>query len=197
MSKTLLFAALIAAAACSKKKDEPAETKPNPEETKPAETKPAEGEPAQQPTEQGGGDDSPYVPIACDKLLPPALRDKYFKGLEIKTREDPEMKNQASAICDIKFSADVTGSVAAHCHRDMPEDMFKAIPQQRKTSKDHTWTDGVGLGMSTFDSSKSGGKVKMAEAWDDNSLCSVQITAPPSFDATALAKDLLASLPLK
>jgi hypothetical protein len=181
---------LVMVAACSKKKEEGApagDPKAAPGVTAPA---PAPEAPAPAPTPTASA-----TKLTCDKIFPKELRDKYFAGAEITDNPQPV---DFTGECKTK-KGDAEGVVNVSCHDNVSAAMQGSIDGLKKAIKETKDLPGVGKGAIIVDMGKIAGKQMPVQvtAWDDNSNCNVHVAAPEGVDATALAKDMLATLPLK
>lgn len=125
--------------------------------------------------------------LDCDRVLSKDLRAKYFASATIKN--NPQAIAQA-AECKITMGEE-DANFTVTCHDNMAAAMTASLESLKKNlgAKD---LPGVGRGAVTVD---MGGGAVHVTAWDDDSNCSISAAVPKSIDATAFAKDLLASLP--
>ena len=131
--------------------------------------------------------------LTCDQAFPKALQDKYFPGQKVTSIPQPV---DDTVECEIaaKAPGEPTGKVQVACSEHMAEAMQPTIDGLKKAMKDTKDLPGVGKAAVTLDIADMATSVT---AWDDNSNCQTMVFAPKGVDAVALAKDLLAILPIK
>ena len=202
MHHALLITSLLFTLACSKKDD----TKSTESAAK---TAPAGSATPTAAGNAGATPSAPAVALSCDKVLPQALRDKYFKGATIK--DDPsklvQLPDASGAHCDIEAPVTPemkvapnektwTGEVSVQCYggphgqkvMDSMRETEMKMPDAAKLE--------IGKGAIAF-ATGNNGSLKQVKAWDDNSACQVHTVLPAEVHNDDLAKDLIAALPLQ
>lgn len=180
----LVSLVLVLLSACSKKKGDAPAGDPK---AAPAVTAPSAA-PGATPTPSA-------AKLNCDKVFSKALRDKYFAGAEITDNPQPI---DFAGECKTK-KGDDEGVVNVSCHDNVAAAMQLSIDGVKKGMPEAKDLPGVGKGAIIVDMGKIGDKQLPVQvtAWDDDSNCNVHVSAPAGVDAAALAKDVLAALPLK
>lgn len=191
--------ALCGLAACSNKKDRetaaqgstphvPTTTKQLAAEVGPA---PGSGSAA----EAGSGSAAPVntgtvQKLGCDKILPEAVRTKYFKGATI------EAADMGSGSCKLTLAdkAKSAASVTAMCWDGVPDGMLESSFKKLETLALTPPTE-IKAGKATRYTPTSA-TANMLVAWDDDSPCSISAELPKSVDIEAFAKDALATFPV-
>ena len=174
MHKAILLASL-ALTACSNKDDKA----------------PAAPPPAAAPTAPGPA--TPSAPTAatpaagkldCDKVLPQALRDKYFKG---QTVENIPGVVDFNGKCKIGYV-----EIDATCHHNMTLGKQATLEQLPKSFPDMKPIDGVPESLAR--TTKAGFQFT---AYDNDSECKIDGIVEKGVDGPAFVKDWLAFLPPK
>jgi hypothetical protein len=186
MTKKLPLIIALAAAGCSSKKQEP----PPPLPAATVEAPKAVPQPAPPKPELPAAptaDAPPPNELSCDLILPQAIRDKYFRGLDIRPLN---AAGPANAECEIAFPSG-NAAVAVACNPTPPDAMDAAI--KNRVERMHGKKIAAGMG-GVLVSNTAGNQVMV---WDDDSPCMARFQLPSSIDAVAFARDLLAVLPVK
>jgi hypothetical protein len=128
--------------------------------------------------------------LGCDKILPEAVRTKYFKGATV------EAADMGSGSCKITLAdkAKSPASVTAMCWDGVPEGMLESSFKKLETLA-LTPPKEITAGKATRYTPTSA-TANMLVAWDDNSPCSISAELPKSVDIEAFAKDALATFPV-
>ncbi len=193
--------ALCGLAACSNKKDRETAAQGStphvPVTTKQlaAEVGPMPGSGVGSGAEAGSGSAAPVntgtvQKLGCDKILPEAVRTKYFKGATI------EAADMGSGSCKLTLAdkAKSAASVTAMCWDGVPEGMLESSFKKLETLA-LTPPKEITAGKATRYTPTSA-TANMLVAWDDDSPCSISAELPKSLDIEAFAKDALATFPV-
>lgn len=175
----LAIALLASVAGCSKddKKDAPPATAGGTDKPGPAAKNPM-------PTGPTG------AKLTCDKILPQAMRDKYFPTATIT---NTPMPTEFTAECKIDDGSISGSSISVSCHENMKAAMTATIEGLRKNLKPDD-LPGVGAGAVTMNMGQAG---SMVSAWDDDSDCQATMTLREGIDPKDFAIELLKTYPIK
>ncbi len=181
MHKAVVLTFALLAVACSKKKPDE-QSSPTPVSGSSAATAPATGTTV---VAAAGG-------LTCDKVLPQAMRDKYFKGRTVKSVPAVTESN-----VECKVAADDSGiepTISATCHDSMAAAKDASIAKLKEMFKEGvTDVTDIGKGGILIDLTM----FKQLTVWDDDSSCMVSVNMPSNIDVRAVTKDLIALLPVK
>jgi hypothetical protein len=179
MTKTVLFAALIALGACS---DKPGTTE------KPTGT--AASTPASKPAPEARVAAPVADQLTCEKIASKELLDKYFPGATVANIPHPV---PFSAQCQVTQADKTKVDLNAQCHDNVKSAKAPTIEGLKKNFANMKELPGVGdpvLVQPIADLTQFSG-------WDNDSNCSIAGMLPKSVDASAFLKDWLAQLPPK
>ncbi len=188
--------ALCGLAACSNKKDRETAAQGSTPHV-PTTTKQLAAEVGPTPGSAAGGSGSAapvntgtVQKLGCDKILPEAVRAKYFKGATI------EAADMGSGSCKLTLAdkEKSAASVTAMCWDGVPEGMLESSFKKLETLA-LTPPKEITAGKATRYTPTSA-TANMLVAWDDDSPCSISAELPKSVDIEAFAKDALATFPV-
>jgi hypothetical protein len=140
--------------------------------------------------------------LTCDQAIAKSFRDKWVPDATLK---ELKLTVPMAVSCQYKFPKDTHPKslgvdVSVHCLDSIKAAMVETMGYLKKQYPNMHDVSGVGAGAVAMDMPSASSVVNgavMIVAFDDDSNCKADVTASSELDATAIMKDLLASLPPK
>jgi len=139
--------------------------------------------------------------LTCDEVITKDFRAKYLADATMK---DMKIPTPMAVSCEFSFPEDthpksIGVDIGVHCLDSIKAAMTESFGVVKKQWPDFKDVAGIGAGaiMRVVPGVRAANGATMVIAFDDDSNCKADLSVSSEIDATAITKDLLATLPPK